>query len=290
MRKTNRLLQGAMLIAAATAAPAWAQAKIDAKLMQVYGGVLAPDCSNYMLPQLKYLGDSLVVQDGGKAVLTGRNVKAAPAYFGAAAPPEFETALTSEIARGEALVFVFYRNASGLFAAVEGGPKAMAALPPALKGKRARHCDPNRNAPPAGAAAAAGGAAATGTGNSAKIFKGYALTELSAAGLLYNAKAKEIYYKALGPLVKEPWLAKLDGPSSEGQAMKVADADYVMLYTCKNHDCHDHNVVLLWSGVQNVVYGKVNQKGKSTLIGDPPSPVAAELEKIWKKQFRSQSK
>ena len=27
-------------------------------------------------------------------------------------------------------------------------------------------------------------------GNSAKIFKGYALTELSAAGLLYNAKAK----------------------------------------------------------------------------------------------------
>ena len=56
-------------------------------------------------------------------------------------------------------------------------------------------------------------------------FKGYALTELSASGLLYNAKAKEIYYKALGPLVKESWLAKLDGPSSEGQAMKVADSD-----------------------------------------------------------------
>jgi hypothetical protein len=225
-----------MLIVAATAAPASAQVKIDTKLMQVYGGVLAPDCSNYMLPQLKYLGDSLVVQDGGKAVLTGR----------------------SEIARGETLVFVFYRNASGLFAAVEGGPKVMAALPAA--------------------------------GNSAKIFKGYALTELSAAGLLYNARAKEIYYKALGPLVNEPWLAKLDGPSSEGQAMKVADADYVMLYTCKNHDCYDHNVVLLWSGIQNVVYGKINQKGKSTLIGNPPPAVAAELEKIWKKQFRSQAK
>jgi hypothetical protein len=287
---TNRLFQGAMLIAAATAAPAWAQAKIDAKLMQVYGGVLAPDCSNYMLPQLKYLGDSLVVQDGGKAVLTGRNVKPAPAYFGASTPPEFETALTSEIAPGQALVFVFYRNASGLFAAVEGAPQVLAALPPALKGKRARHCDPNRNAPPAGAAAATGGAAAAGTGNAAKIFKGYALTELSAAGLLYNAKAKEIYLKALGPLVKEPWLAKLDGPSSEGRAMKVADADYVMLYTCKNHDCYDHNVVLLWSGIQNVVYGRVNQKGKSTLIGNPPPPVAAELEKVWKAQFRSQAK
>jgi hypothetical protein len=126
--------------------------------------------------------------------------------------------------------------------------------------------------------------------NSAKIFKGYALTQLTAAGLLYNAKAKEIYYKALGPLQNEPWLAKLDGPSSEGQAMKVANDDYVMLYTCKNRDCYDNNVVLLWSGVQNVVYGKVYQKGKSTLIGNPPPAVAAELEKIWKKQFRSQPK
>jgi hypothetical protein len=287
----NRLIQSATLIAALTGAPAWAQGKSDQKLMQAYGGVLAPDCSNYTLPQLKYLGDSLVVQDGGKAVLTGRNVKAAPAYFGATPPPEFETALTSEVVGGEAMVFMFYRNASGLFAAVEGGPKVMAALPAALKGKRARHCDPNRNAAPGAAASStAGGAASAGTGNSAKIFKGYALTELSAAGLLYNAKAKEIYYKALGPLVKEPWLANLDGPSSEGQAMKVADADYVMLYTCKNRDCYDNTVVLLWSGVQNVVYGKVDQKGKSTLIGDPPPAVAAELDRLWKKHFRSQPK
>lgn len=285
----NRSIQSAMLIFAVASASAWAQGKIDNKLMQVYGGVLAPDCSNYMLPQLKYLGDSLVVQDGGKAVLTGRNVKTAPAYFGNARPPEFETALTSEVAGGERLVFVFYRNASGLFAAVEGGPKVMAALPAALKGKRARHCDPNRNAAPAAAAPAAA-AASAGVGNSAKIFKGYALTQLSAAGLLYNAKAKDTYYKALGPLVKEPWLAKLDGPSSEGQAMKVANSDYVMLYTCKNHDCYDNNVVLLWSGVQDVVYGKVYQKGKSTLIGNPPPAVAAELETLWKKQFRSQPK
>jgi Inhibitor of vertebrate lysozyme (Ivy) len=139
-------------------------------------------------------------------------------------------------------------------------------------------------------AAASASAQGKGDANSAKIFKGYALTELSAAGLLYNAKAKEIYYKALGPLVKEPWLAKLDGPSSEGQAMKVANSDYVMLYTCKNRDCYDNNVVLLWSGVQDVVYGKVYQKGKSTLIGNPPPAVATELETMWKKQFRSQPK
>lgn len=140
------------------------------------------------------------------------------------------------------------------------------------------------------AAAAAAGAQAAADPNAQKIFKGYALTELSAAGLLYNAKAKQAYYEALGPLVKEPWLAKLDGPSSEGQAMRVAGGDYVMLYTCKNHDCYDNNVVLLWSGAQNVVLGYVNQRGKATLIGNPSRAVAAELEKLWKKQFRSQPK
>jgi Inhibitor of vertebrate lysozyme (Ivy) len=280
----NRLVHCTTLVLAAISSAAWAQGKIDQKLMQVYGGVLAPDCSNYLLPQLKYLGDSLVVQDGGKAVLTGRNVKAAPTYFGTTRPPEFETALTSEVAGGEALVFVFYRNASGLFAAVEGGPKVMAALPAAFKGKRARHCDPNRNIAPG-----TGSPSAQAKADPNK-FKGYTLTELSASGLLYNAKAKETYYKALGPLSKEPWLAKLDGPSSENKAVKVAGADYVLVSTCKNHDCFENSVVLLYSGAQDVVYGKVYQRGKSTLIGSPPPAIATELERLWKTEFRKQQK
>ena len=138
----------------------------------------------------------------------------------------------------------------------------------------------------AGSAVAQAGPAA----NTAKIFNGYALTELTAAGLLYNPQAKAAYYKALGPLVKEPWLAKLDGPSREFRPIKVAGTDYMLGSTCKNHDCHDHTVVLLWSGVQDVVYGKVVQKGKSTLIGSPPPAVAAELDKLWTLEFRSQPK
>jgi hypothetical protein len=276
----NRLIQSAMLLVAVASTSAWAQGKTDMKLMQPYLGVLAPDCSNYMLPQLKNLGDSLVVQDGGKAVLTGRNVKPAPKYFGATPPPEFETAFTSEVAGGEALVFVYFRNASGFFAAVEGGPKVIAALPAAFKGKRARHCDPNRNAVPG-----AGVPDAQAKADPHK-FKGYALTELSASGLLYNPKAKATYHKALGPLSKEPWLANLDGPSSENKAVKVAGADYVLVSTCKNRDCFDNSVVLLYSGAQDVVYGKVYQKGKSTLIGSPPPAVAAELEKLWKAEHR----
>jgi hypothetical protein len=92
--------------------------------------------------------------------------------------------------------------------------------------------------------------------NSAKIFKGYALSQLTAAGLLYNAQAKATYYKALGPLKKEPWLAELDGPSREFRPVKVAGADYMLGGACKNRDCYDNSVVLLWSGVQNVVYAR----------------------------------
>ena len=54
--------------------------------------------ANDLLPQLKVLGDSLIVQDGGTAVLTGRNLKAAPAHLGVK-PLEFETAFTSEVRR-----------------------------------------------------------------------------------------------------------------------------------------------------------------------------------------------
>jgi hypothetical protein len=44
--------------------------------------------------------------------------------------------------------------------------------------------------------------------------------------------------------------------------------------------------VLLWSGAQNVVYGKVVQRGKSTLIGAPPLALAAELEQLWRAEFQ----
>jgi Inhibitor of vertebrate lysozyme (Ivy) len=244
---------------------AWPQGKIDARLMQRYGGVLAPDCGNYLLPQLKYLGGSLVVQDGGKALLTGRNVKVAAAYFGATPPPEFETALTSKVAGGEALVFVLYRNASGLFAAVEGGPKVMAALPPAFKGKRVRHCDPNRNVAP-------------GTSAPVQVFPG---------ALLKDARFKRLYLQALGPLAREAWLTELDGPAQPVENVQVAGADYQLVSVCKNHDCGDNSMVVLYAAAAQMLYGKVFQRGRSTLVGAPPPQVAAELERLWKATYRS---
>ena len=260
---SRKLIAGAVLLIAASSAAA--QAKIDQALLMRYGGVLAPDCGNYLLPQLKYLGDSLVVQDGGKALLTGRNPKAAPNYFGAKRPPEFENALTSEVAGGDALVFVFYRNATGVFAAVEGGPKTLAALPAVFKeGKRIRHCDPNRNRVPGTEAPA----------------------ELGPPELLRDAKFREPYVKALGPLAKEDWLMQLDGPAPPVKHHQVAGLSYQLVNVCKNHDCADNNLTLLYAPGTQTVYAKLLLRGQPTLLGAPPAVVAAELERLWKAEWR----
>ena len=255
-------LSGAALALLCAAPAAWAQGKAENTLMMRYGGVLAPDCSNYMLPQLKYLGDSLVVQDGGKAILTGRNVKAVPGYFGSTPPPEFENALASEVGPGQGLVFVFYRNASGLFASVEGAPQVVAKVPAAFKGRRVRHCDPNRNAVPGKPAAA----------------------QAMPSELLKDASFKRAYTQSLGALAREPWLARLDGPAQAVTAVQVDGKPYRMVSVCKTHDCYENSMVFLYA--PGVAYGTVYQGGRTTLVGSPPPAVATELQRLWKLTYR----
>ena len=124
----------------------------------------------------------------------------------------------------------------------------------------------------------------------AQAQKKYELHELDAGGVILDPKVKAAYYKALGKLSSEPWLAKLDGPSPQNKRIKVAGADYVLVSSCKNRDCAENNAVLLYSPANDVMYGKVHQRGKSTLIGAPPPAVVTELERLWKTEWRSQPK
>jgi len=62
----------------------------------------------------------------------------------------------------------------------------------------------------------------------------------------------------------------------------------VLAAVCKNHDCADNNTVLLYSASKGVVYGTIYERGKSTLTGEPPPAVAAELPKLWKIEWRQQ--
>jgi hypothetical protein len=99
---------------------------------------------------------------------------------------------------------------------------------------------------------------------------------------------KSAYAKALGQKAGTPWLAKRDGPAPEDKFVQVAGDRYVMNSFCKNRDCGDNSAVLLYSPEKKVVYGTIYEKGKITLIGDPPPAVATELGKLWKKEWRSQ--
>ena len=131
--------------------------------------------------------------------------------------------------------------------------------------------------------AAAQGAVAAGEGRQD------ARTERQAtlASPLADREFKRAYYQALGPKVREDWLAKLDGPGPEQKSVRVAGADYLQLAFCKAHDCHDNNAVLLYSRAAGNVYGLVFEGDRrKTLIGQPPAAVAVELERIWRSEWR----
>ena len=237
----------------------------DAGQTRLYGGVLAADCSNVLLPKLRHLGDALDVQDGGKTVLVGRRPRLASDYFVATPPPGFEAAVTSTTAGGEALVFVFYRTPAGLFATVEGGPAVMAALPASLRGKRLRHCDPNRNLAP---------------GASPPV-------ELAPTDLLKDARFRQAWQKAIGSLARERWLVQLDGPAPPVRTVQVDGRSWRLLAACKPHDCGDNNVVLLYDANGPTVFGHGLRRRETLRLGAPPPAIAAELARLWKVEWRA---
>jgi hypothetical protein len=105
--------------------------------------------------------------------------------------------------------------------------------------------------------------------------------------MLKDAKFKKPYVQALGPLATEPWLMELDGPAQPVEKVQVAGREYQLVSVCKNHDCYDNSMVVLYEAASRAVYGKVWLRGRSTLVGAPPAPVAAELERLWKATYRS---
>ena len=67
--------------------------------------------------------------------------------------------------------------------------------------------------------------------------------------------------------------------------MTVDGKEYLVLQSCKAHDCADNNTTLFWDSAKRLVYGKVRAAGKSTMIGAPPPAVAKEIGNAWWKQW-----
>jgi hypothetical protein len=240
-KNMNRSICTALLVLSVAAAPAWSQGKLDAHTMKAFGGTYQIDCSSNTSPKATVFADALVFLDGDKRV-AGSKVQAAAAYFGNSPPPDYRTVLLSEMPGGQELLFTIYEDKSGYYLKLDGDQKTMAAIGKPLSAQKFRRCD--------------GASKPMHTATAATAQKKYALHELGASGVLDDPKAKATYYKALGPLSKERWLAKLDGPSPQNKRVKVAGDDFVLLSVCKNHDCAENNTVLLYSGAQDLVYGR----------------------------------
>jgi hypothetical protein len=227
------------------------------------------DCKILTSPKATVFEEALVFLDGNKRI-AGSNVQAQASFYGSSSPPEFRTALVSDAPGGQ-LIFFINEDASGYYITLDGDAKVVAAIGKTLVGKKFRRCDggpkPANSAP-------------------AQPARSYKMEELDAGGIILDPRAKAAYHKALGSLVREPWLAQLDGPSPQNRIVKVAGADYVLASSCKNHDCERNRVLLLYSAPQNLVYGKVFMLGQSILIGTPPPAVASGLERLWQSVWR----
>lgn len=260
-----------VLLGLAVGLPSAAQGRLDAATLKAFGGTYQLDCASNTSPKATVFADALVFLDGDLRV-AGARLESVASFNGPNPPPEFRAVLLSTTPGGQLRAAV-YQDKAGHYLLLDPDPKVQAAMGKSFGSQKFRRCD-------GGAMAAAKPAPRTPSGTPP-------LHEMGASGLLLDANARATYQRALGPLARERWLARLDGPSPQNKRIRVAGVDFVLISACKNHDCADHNAVFLYSAGQNLLNGIVYQRGRSTLIGQPAPAVAAELPRLWKKEWRS---
>jgi hypothetical protein len=270
MNTMQSLIGGATALSFLSCLPLFAGATLDADFLEIYGGSYMIDCADPASAKATVFDTALVFLDGNTRI-AGSNADAAFSYFGNSPPENFLMALLSDLPDAGQMIWMVYQDDSGMYLTIDGDGDTMETIGTSYAGQKFYRCD---GAPPRAEVLEA-------------PQRNYELHELSASGILMYPGARAAYYKALGPLIEEAWLAELDGPSSENSYVVVDGAEYLRAFCCKNHDCYENNVVFLYSPRQNLVYGKVYQGGKSTLIGAPPPEVAKDLERLWQELFRS---
>lgn len=260
----------AVLGTLAIGTPAWSE-DLDEDSFRAWGGTWMSDCGNNNSAKVTVFETALVFLNGSNRV-AGSNFRAAAAYLGPEPPKNYVTALLSELPGELQFLAIVYKDAQGEYIMLDGDPKVLEQIGKAASTLKYRRCDPA-----AAKKAAAAAAPAAPASNPLP----------DAVGMIADPAFKAAYYKALGPYVKQPWLAKLDGPTPSSRKVTVAGTNYLLVSSCKNHDCADNNTVLLYSAAKKLVYGAIHVGGKSALIGNPPPAVAKELAVLWRKEWRS---
>lgn len=254
--------------------------RLDADTLRAYGGTYSTDCAKADAPKLRAVADMIAVERGNQR-LTGLKPQAAPGFFGNSPPRNYQMTLMGEVRGRYQMLFVIHRDRQGQYAVIEGDRQVKQALG-SLAGGRYKRCDapaaaqaaPRQPAPQQAAPATPDARAATPA------------EDTSPTLLLRDPKFRTPYFKALGAKQGERWLARLDGPAPQPRNVRVAGTDYLLLAVCKPRDCGENSTVLLYSAAQGIVHGQIYESGRKTIIGAPPPAVAAELDKLWRAEWR----
>ncbi len=144
VRKIRWLICGVSAAAfLALGGPVWAQGILNADSLKLYGGTYSSACSNPAAPRLEVVANALMVEVGGRR-MTGTNVMISASYFGQAPPPNYVTALMSNVgvgSDGNGLLFIVYRDRAGQYIVLDGGRRVSATLGKALLTPLYRRCD-----------------------------------------------------------------------------------------------------------------------------------------------------
>ena len=255
-----------------------AQGRLDAELLKLYGGRYAVDCADARSPIVRVEAAQAMVEQGGRR-LTAQSLQAAHSYFGQSAPPGFLVALLGQVQGRHEMVFLVQADGRGQYIGIDGDKTVMAQMG-ALGKVQFRSCDAAINQR-AGAQMRQEQQARTAA--AAPVASGSAKHP---SELIRDARFKAVYRRALGPLVSQAWLAQMNGPAVDLKQEQVAGTAYQLVAFCKAHDCGDNNAVLLYDAPQGRVYGFVHMKGGNTVLGSPPGPVMAELNRLWRREWR----
>ncbi|MCB4770999.1 inhibitor of vertebrate lysozyme family protein [Ancylobacter sp. Lp-2] len=104
-------------------------------------------------------------------------------------------------------------------------------------------------------------------------------------GAMTDPGFKAAYLKALGPLARtEGWLVDMQGPG-EQKIETLAGGRYLLVATCKTHDCGDNAMLVLYRPEAGELFGLVSVKRMKKPLGTVPPALRPELMRLWKAEW-----
>jgi hypothetical protein len=103
--------------------------------------------------------------------------------------------------------------------------------------------------------------------------------------LVKQPKFRKAYHAILGERAREKWLSTLDGPSTPATKTSILGIDYLVMQSCKAHDCGAHHILILYSPASGVAYAKLYEEGKISVLGKPTGEISSALDKLYDEQF-----